>query len=135
MSGQKLMSGLVITILGLGIIFSNLTIFAQSMLPKGSIFVSEINWGGSWIFDNQTKSYKSDSYNEWIELYNPSNSVFDLTNILIKGATSSGKDLQYKDPKQCKINPKSYLVVSRLSNSTTLKGLNVCQATNMSLSN
>lgn len=135
MSGQKFMSSLVIILLGFGIIFSNPTAFAQSLLPEGSIFVSEINWDGSWVLDIQTKTYKSDSSDEWIELYNPSDSIFDLASITIKGAASSGKDLQYKDLSKCKINPKSYLVVSRLANSATLNGLSVCQASNMSLSN
>jgi len=135
MSGQKFTSSLVITLLGFGIIFSNQTVFAQSLLPEGSIFVSEINWDGSWVFDNQTKNYKSDGLDEWLELYNPTSSIVDMTEVVIKGAASSSKDLSYKDLSKCKINPQSYLVISRSLTSPTLNGISVCQSTNMSLSN
>ncbi len=135
MSISKLITTLLVSLTCFNIIFSNIVAFSQSMLPVGSFFVSEINWDGSWQRDQITNAIKSNSEDEWIELYNPTNALVNIANYKIKGFSSLNKDLNYADPLKCNINPNSYLIVSRLATSPTITSSDVCLATNMSISN
>jgi len=115
-------------------LFTTINTFSQNLLPNGSFLISEINWDGGWIWDDILKTYKSNSTDEWFELYNQSDQDVNLAQFSVMGFSIGGKELSLKYPEKCVIKPKSYLIVARLEDSPTL-GKTDCVGSNMSISN